>query len=255
MATLLRFFLLSAPAASASALNREAAPTPGVVMRSLEEYLGIPTGGFFRDSGAAAAAPGEGAQGGGEITLIGTLAGSPDFARALIQETGQSDPQSFALGKTVAGFKLVGIASDYITVESGGNRYRIKVGEKSGQAQVQTPAAQTAPAGGENVQRVVVQRSKLQELIRNPAAIAEVKGAAFTRGDQILGWRLILVPPNNFMYQLGARSGDIIRRFNGQKVENPEKLLQVMQTLQTANQVSVEVERAGQIISFDITIQ
>ncbi|MBX7057406.1 MAG: hypothetical protein K1X75_05025 [Leptospirales bacterium] len=253
--TLVRFFLVSASSLAAEAPPGARLPAPVFATRPLEEYASIPTGAFFRDSGAAAPTPGEGGpSGGGEITLVGTLAGSADFARALIQETGQSDPQSYGLGKTVAGFRIVGIGSDYVLVESGGARLKIKVGEKSGQAQAQQPAPGPAASGG-NVQRIVVQRSKLNEIMQDPRALGQAGMRPFQRGGRTMGLQLVLVPPNSLLYQLGARSGDIIRRFNGQSLESNEKMLEVVNALRSSSQVTVDLERGGQVMTFDISIQ
>lgn len=260
-ATGLRFALIGPQ----SRMAGDSAPRMGdrsgpatLTFRSLDEYLGIPTGGFFRGSGETAAGqgPDAGAPPAGEITLVGTLAGSPDFARALILETGQSDPQSYKRGQTVAGFKLVAIGRDHIVVDQGGRRLRIKVGEKSGEARANEPApAEGAAAGGGSVQKIVIQRARLLEMLRDQRAIMENKFQPVIRDNKILGLKLIYVPPNNFLYQIGARNQDIIRRYNGQPLENQNKLIEIWQNLQTANNATVEVERSGRIISFEITIQ
>ena len=54
---------------------------------------------------------------------------------------------------------------------------------------------------------------------------------------------------------MGARSGDTIRSYNGQKLENQERMINMWQSLQNANQVSVEIERKGRPIIYDISIR
>ncbi|HNN59331.1 MAG TPA: general secretion pathway protein GspC, partial [Leptospiraceae bacterium] len=81
------------------------------------------------------------------------------------------------------------------------------------------------------------------------------KFAPVTRDGKVLGLKLLFVPQGNFLYELGARSGDIIRRFNGEPLENQDRMIQMWQSLQSANRITIEVERGGKVIPFEILIQ
>lgn len=83
----------------------------------------------------------------------------------------------------------------------------------------------------------------------------ENKFTPITKDGKILGIKMVFIPQQNFLYELGARSGDIIRRINGQPMDNMNKLMELWQNIQTLNQITVELERGGKIIPFEIIIQ
>ena len=251
----LRFFFSSQQKEfdlSARPTQRAATET---VFRSFDEFVGIVTGNFIRDAGAGQANGDAVAavQAAGEIELQGVLYAQPArYAMALIKENDAEQPEAYGIGKTVAGYKIVWIHTDAITVEVGGNRFKIKVGEKSGEAATTPAATATASAGG---QQITLKRDRLQQLMKKPDEIYKNKFSPAIVNGKIAGWKLLLVPQDNFLYQLGARSGDILRRFNGEPLESQEKMIQMWQSLQSANKVTVDIERGGKIFTYDILIQ
>lgn len=229
----------------------------GDVFRPLNEYEGIVTGNFFRDSGTAGEKTGAEGQGDGEIQLSGVLAGPPQFARALVQIVGKPEVEAYRIGESVAGFKITQIHASSIVVERGSGTLRIYVGEKSGEAasaqqqQAQTPGR----PGNQAPTKVVVSRDRLNKAMKNTEELTQNRYAPVTRDGKVLGLKLFFVQPGNFLYDLGARSGDIIRRFNGEMLESQDKMIQMYQSLQTANKITLEVERGGQVIPYEIVIQ
>lgn len=72
---------------------------------------------------------------------------------------------------------------------------------------------------------------------------------------KIAGWKLIKVSNDSIFYELGARPGDIIRRLNGQTVDNQERLMELYMGLKTLDRIDVVLERGGKLLSFEIVIQ
>lgn len=229
----------------------------GETFRPLTDYETIVTGAFFRDSGTAAEKTGAGDVGEGEIQLSGVLAGPPQFARALIQVVGKPEMEAYRIGDSVAGFKITQIQASSIVVERGTGSLRIYVGEKSGEAAsaAQVQNQQAARPGTQAPTKVVVSRERLQKAMKNPEELTQNRYAPVSRDGKVLGLKLFFVQPGNFLYDLGARSGDIIRRFNGESLESQDKMILMYQSLQTATKITLEVERGGQVIPYEIVIQ
>ncbi|HNL02357.1 MAG TPA: general secretion pathway protein GspC, partial [Leptospiraceae bacterium] len=103
--------------------------------------------------------------------------------------------------------------------------------------------------------KINITRDRLLASTKNPEMIYQNKFAPVTRDGKVLGLKLLFVPQGNFLYELGARSGDIIRRFNGEPLENQDRMIQMWQSLQSANRITIEVERGGKVIPFEILIQ
>lgn len=254
----LRFWFTSNQKPVDLAARTQQRPATETVYRGEEEFLGIVTGNFIRDAGAAPAGDPSAAaavQAAGEIELMGVLYSTPArYARALIKEKDASGAESYGIGKTVAGYKIVWIHTNAITVNVGGNKFKIKVGEKSGDAATSPPPAAAGPASAGS-QTITLKRDRLQQLMKKPDEIYKNKFSPAIVNGKIAGWKLIYVPNDNFLYQLGARSGDILRRFNGEPLESQEKMIQMWQNLQSSNKVTVDIERGGKIFTYDIAIQ
>lgn len=254
----LQFFLHSRPVEATTQVSE--APRPRQdrpTFKPVEEFEGVITGAFVRDSGAtmAAGSPGnEGEGAAGQITLLGVIAGSDQFARAAVQEEGKPEVREYRVGQTVAGFKIVGIGSSSIMVERGSNQLKIVIGQKSGEAKTQTAGDAKGPAAAGGT-KVTLSRDKLNAALNNQTELYKAKFAPITIDKKIVGMRLLMVPNDHFLYEMGARTGDIIRRFNGQPLDNTDKLMQIFGSLKTMSRVTVEVERSGKILPFEIIIQ
>ena len=192
-----------------------------------------------------------------DIEVLGVIAGSPKFARALIKVKDENIIQEYAIGDVVSGNKIVKIFFNSIVVQRGNRELEIAVGESTAQAKEKTTQQSQLPetTDSKNVKKVALKRSRVIQLTQNQAQLYENKFTPITKDGKILGIKMVFIPQQNFLYELGARSGDIIRRINGQPMDNMNKLMELWQNIQTLNQITVELERGGKIIPFEILIQ
>lgn len=228
--------------------SKSSAATEARRFRAFEEFETIVTGSMVRDSGAVLGAGNPGEADASPIVVVGLLAGSPSFAFASIQITGKDEVNEYRTGETVAGNKIVRINTNGITVERGGQTYDIMIGEKSDEAK-------TAPkTGSADASKSTISRTKLKAVMKDEKVIREAKVAPFVLKGKMRGLRILALPANHIFYQLGARPGDIIRRFNGGKLDSTAKLIEIYQNLANLPRVSVDVERGGKIHSFEFIV-
>lgn len=191
-----------------------------------------------------------------DIQLLGVVAGSPVFARALIRIKENNHVQEYGIGESPGGNKILRILPFAILIQRGNTTMMLEVGADTSQPQTQetaTPKEDSKPAG--NVQKVPVKRSRILQLTKNQNKLYENKFAPITRNEKVVGIKAIFIPANSILYELGARTGDIIRRINGQPVDDMNKLMELWQNVQTLNKISVDLERGGKIFSYEIEIQ
>lgn len=261
LSTGVRFWLRDAPASldGGDGRNSFAGARSGTAYKPADEFMGLPTGDFFRNTASAADSSGEDDAPGatGEITLVGVLAGSADIARALIREDDQPNPQSFRIGQTAAGHKIVSIQPGRILVEAGGSRFPIKIGEKSGEARTAARQTQQSDSGDESESTEVIrlQRARLNAVLQDQTELMKNKMSPVQVDGRIAGWKLMYVPPDNLVHQLGARSGDILRRVNGQPLDSQERMFEIYNSLKTRDEMTVTIERGGRLITYDIKIE
>jgi S1-C subfamily serine protease len=65
-------------------------------------------------------------------------------------------------------------------------------------------------------------------------------------GGRFRGWRLVSFFPGDARFAgLDLRAGDVVTRVNGSSVERPEQLMQVWDSLRSADELVVDLERNG----------
>ncbi|MGB5346089.1 MAG: hypothetical protein WBN23_07990, partial [Woeseia sp.] len=100
------------------------------------------------------------------------------------------------------------------------------------------PVASDAEAPATSIQNVVAQNvTKLADVIR-PTPY-------FVNGQQ-QGYRVYPGRNRRQFAALGLRPGDLIKDIDGAALTDPQQAMQIFQSLGTAEQVSVTVERNGQ---------
>lgn len=190
-----------------------------------------------------------------DVILHGVLAGSKEFSRAIIQIKGENEISEYAIDSIAGGNRIAAIYGNSVVLERGSQQLELAVGQDS--SELPPPETQSSVTGPSTpgAKRITVQRSKITSLTKDPTAISKMKMAPVTIAGKIAGLKMAFVPPDSVFYELGARSGDIIRRLNGQKIETNDRLIEFYQGLNTMNQIQVEVERGGKILPFEIVIQ
>ncbi len=69
------------------------------------------------------------------------------------------------------------------------------------------------------------------------------------------GFKLFSIKPGSLTYQLGLRSGDIVRRINGKNLDSPEKVLELYAQLKDASRIALLLEREGKALRHSYLIQ
>ena len=190
------------------------------------------------------------------LTLIGILAGAARYARASIKLKNEKVAEAYAINDTVSGAKLVAIKQSFVVLENNSNeRFNLYLDGENKNNKPNASAANIKKIDGENVQKIVLNRDRFNELISDQEDLFRLKFAPDIKGGKIRGWRLLDVPSDHFIHSMGARSGDTIRRYNGQELLNQDRMISMWLSLKSANQVSLDIDRGGKTIVFDITIQ
>ena len=189
------------------------------------------------------------------LTLVGVLAGSPRIARATILEEGQK-VEVYSIGDRIKGGKLIKINEKSVLLEGDDKtRATLILGEKAGAPiQAQNTPIKT-PTTGARVENITLNRDRFKQLIKNQAELFRLKFAPNIEGTKITGWKLLKVPEDHFLYSMGARTGDTIKRYNGQDLESQDRMISMWLSLQSANKVSVDLDRGGQMYTYNIGIQ
>lgn len=189
-----------------------------------------------------------------DLKLLGTVTGPSDIARALILKKGEKQPGVFKLWKDVYGFSITGIEPSKVYLKKNSQKYTLNLYDKKEKAPAVKSSSPDASAGG-NVKRNI-SRSEMQQKVMNNIdnAMQGIQAGPHRVNDQIEGFKIIRIRPYNILFEYGIRSGDIIKRINGKKVDSTEKLFNMWQGIKNESKMVIDVDRNGQIITFELNI-
>lgn len=211
--------------------------------------------GFFRTASSNAADDsGDSSSAVSDFKLMGTVTGPPGIARALVLKKGEKQPGVFKLWKDLYGFTITGIDSSKIYLKKNNETFTLNLFEKKAvSSSEKLPRAETTSGG---VVKKNISRAEMQQKVMNNVdnAMQGIQAGPHRVNGQIEGFKLIRIRPYNILYEYGIRSGDIIKRINGKKVDSTEKLFNMWQGMKNESKMIIDVERNGQIITFEVNI-
>jgi type II secretory pathway component PulC len=102
---------------------------------------------------------------------------------------------------------------------------------------------------GAETLRVTISRKKMITAFGDTErTLTGLRAGPYRAEGKITGYRLIRVPESNILHESGLRSGDIIRRINGEDLDSTEKLYNVWTCVKNADRIFVEIESSGKFV-------
>ena len=178
------------------------------------------------------------------LSLKGTIAATPaEMAIAIIAD-GNNEENVYTIGEAVtAGANLHAVYADRVVLNENGVLTNLNLPKDfpagtTTIARRNTTTTSRATSSTRSIQAVVAQNvSKLADVIR-PTPY-------FVNGQQ-QGYRVYPGRNRQQFAALGLRPGDLIKDIDGQALNDPAQAMLIFQSLDSADQVSVTVERNGQ---------
>ena len=179
------------------------------------------------------------------LVLKGTIASEiPEFSVAVIADN-NAEQKVYAIGDSIgSGATLHAVYAERVVLNESGSLTNLKLpsefpAARTSQARRTTSTTrQTRQSNAASLQNVVTENlSKLTDVIRPTPYLVN--------GEQA-GYRVYPGRNRQQFAALGLRPGDLIKDIDGQSLSDPTQAMQVFQSLGTAEQVTVTVERNGQ---------
>lgn len=178
------------------------------------------------------------------LALKGTIAGTDTAQSVAIIAAAGRDDKVYAINDTVtAGTTLHAVYPDRVILNRGGALEALKLpqefeGGTAPQLRRSVPTAEPEPDPSPSIREVLTENvTKLADVIR-PTPY-------FVGGEQ-QGYRVYPGRNRKQFAALGLRPGDLIKSVNGASLTDPKQAMEIFQSLGTADQVTVTVERNGQ---------
>lgn len=207
------------------------------------------------------------------LTLVGVIASSAvDTAKAIISDAFGNE-EYYSVGMHVpGGASLEEIHTGYVILKRNNRMEILRLPEDEtifpGQSGIRTaimppgiPAASQGrhvlPSNGDGDDHGTgaMLHEYRDALNQDPQSVMDlVRTEPVREGGRQIGYRVSPGRDRQLLSRFGLRSGDVVTMVNGVRLDNPTKGLEVMQDLQTAGQISIEVVRNGvtQEVSFAV---
>ncbi len=179
------------------------------------------------------------------LVLKGTIASAvPEFSVAVIADN-NAEQQVYEIGDSVgSGATLHAVYAERVVLNENGALTNLKLpsdfpaGRTTQTRRTTSTTRQTSQKNTASIQNVVTENlSKLTDVIRPTPYLVN--------GEQA-GYRVYPGRNRQQFAALGLRPGDLIKDIDGQSLTDPTQAMQVFQSLGTAEQVTVTIERNGQ---------
>lgn len=209
------------------------------------------------------------------LTLLGLISSNDKvFGKAIISDSSGSEDY-YAPGMMVPGGAIVEeIHADHVILKRNNSReiLRLPQEEMPGATTVASlprpvhlpmdiasrrmpPSMVAASEAVEQKKTGTLLRELRNTLNNNPQNLSDViRTDPVREGNNLIGYRVNPGRDRQVIARFGLTSGDIITAVNGVHLDSPAKGSALLQTLQTAKQMTLEVLRSGvtQTLSFDI---
>lgn len=183
------------------------------------------------------------------LTLVGLVASSePDRGLAVIANRGSQ--KTYGIGEAIEGTRVIlrQVMSDRVILRNSGRDETLMLAgvdyndrERAPQpAPVREPVEQDSGEGDLS--------SVKAEIMNNPQALLKYITLSQERNDEgLVGYRIGPGSDNRLFQEAGLQEGDIAVSINGADLANPAEMNRIWQSLSDASEISLTVQRDGQL--------
>lgn len=195
-----------------------------------------------------------------DVTAVGVVTSPrPDAGVAILRSGGRS--RVVRVGEPAFGARLVAVASDRVTLETGAGREEVRLsGSVRPLAPIQAPApdpvlvvAAGQPAAlDRTLSRDDVQRRLAAEI---PRILGETALRPVSEDGRVIGLQLSRVAQGTLLTELGLRPGDVLTQINGTPTDSLPALMGLWGRLQGESALRATVLRDGRPLELSVSLR
>jgi len=208
------------------------------------------------------------------LRLIATMeTNMPEYSWATIRDEEDGSVGPYWPGDRIrAGVYLVSVERSLVHVKNGGALEYIELGVEPPKPtakplQVAEKKEEVAPAAGafpgaedaikcESENSCTVDRMFIDSLFANPAALTkQARVMPSIKDGETKGFKFYGIRPGSLPKLLGMKNGDLLTSVNGIELKSVDQVMGLLTKMRSASNLQVTIERKGESITKDITIQ
>lgn len=186
------------------------------------------------------------------LKLLGTVTGDKNKAFAVIQDAPGNPQQLYRIGDTFQNATLKMILREKVVLNVN-NKDEILEIEKASSQQTQSLPKTSDSAASQNLTQ---KRSQIETAVPNVNTLMQQARVRphFSNGKPD-GLSLTGIRPNSIFHNMGLQSGDIITSVNGKNIETVGDVQHFYHSLQTSQNIKLEIKRRGRLKTIDYSIE
>lgn len=198
------------------------------------------------------------------MLVAGTVSGNQSFARAVIRAKDKEEAEEYRVGQKLGDWKILRIDWHSITLGAANSSFTVEIGETIEDAMkkrlppsdLQIPEKSNKEGAAISHKPTTISRTDIDRILRNPVIIYEnAKFGPNLENGKISGMKIYQVARTHIFSQLGAESGDIIKRVNSMPLGETEKMLEIWSAVKVAQKIQVDLERKGEIHTYTFLVR
>jgi type II secretion system protein C len=174
-----------------------------------------------------------------ELLLVGTIAGDPEIARAIIKNLKTGVADHYKTNDLVAGARIAEIERNRVVLVRQKRKYEIHLAEPTQGKDVPLNSKTNTPLPSASHSRGHTDGTPLETILTT----AHIE--PFKQDGQNIGLRVTNIANLPIAGFIGLQEGDIIRHINGQRVDSKQKGFQVMQKARSQSVIDIDLLRDG----------
>jgi general secretion pathway protein C len=188
------------------------------------------------------------------IALLGTVAGSREVSRAILEDLKTSALSLVKVGDTVGGASVESIEKDAVVLLAEGRRRTIRLG--TAESKRREAGATESALASDSTRRFEGDRqarppTSIAEKLRYAAAILpKATIEPYAVDGKIEGLKITGLEKIGHLEDIGLQNGDVIRSVNGHRLSSKQEAYQISRKARSQANVSIELMRDNKIETF-----
>lgn len=197
-----------------------------------------------------------------DLKLWGTVAGQDPGNYAVIEDVKTRKQNLYRAGDTIQTATIKEIFREKVVLTVDGKDEALQmqkpVPSKNGRRAIGPASRSTAltSSGGVRAQRISLRRSYIDQAMTDMANLmTQVQIRPHMEDGVAAGLALSSIKPNSIFRRMGLRNGDIITGVDGSEIASVNDALGLVENLQNASNVSVQLKRRGREKNIEYSIR
>ncbi|PKN81600.1 MAG: hypothetical protein CVU51_14020 [Deltaproteobacteria bacterium HGW-Deltaproteobacteria-1] len=181
--------------------------------------------------------------------LKGTVTINESIGYVIVEEKGKGKQKLYKLGERIGSARLIRITRNTAVLQDGEKEFVLKVKDVDKGALTGKPSVMGSDSGVINRQESVQAFSDIKSVM-SQAIVRPFLSAGVPQGFIVSN-----IVPGSVYQRLGLQNGDVVMDVNNKKLESPDDIINLFNTMQTGGSVSVNLMRSGKKETINYTFQ